>query len=272
MTVLIATGAFWLSFTALRSLTITAGVPQGEAWLWPLIIEGSMAHSTVALLALAHFPSDERAHAIDLRNYDSTWRAEVPFSDEQPVHPTRNGVLPPNYRSGHPQGRECAPPGRPAAHRLRSRPPVRDSSHLPKGVLLWSMMRRDYFLCQTPFRRRGDADLLVVRARCRQRPAGRPQSPDEPDATTVASPPRIVAKANPMPIPPLSQRRAGHAVSDTIGPISAAGNERTGRDQRAGTAREPWEPGDQGAQLPQKIWQSRDSRQRWQRRPHCAAR
>ncbi|WP_433194391.1 DUF2637 domain-containing protein [Nocardia sp. CA-107356] len=54
MTALIATGAFWLSFTALRSLAITAGVPHGEAWLWPLIIEGSMAQATVALLALAH--------------------------------------------------------------------------------------------------------------------------------------------------------------------------------------------------------------------------
>ncbi|MFR9774016.1 DUF2637 domain-containing protein [Nocardia sp. SC052] len=54
MTVLIAVGAFWLSFTALRSLAVTAGVPHGEAWLWPLIVEGSMAQATVALLALAH--------------------------------------------------------------------------------------------------------------------------------------------------------------------------------------------------------------------------
>ncbi|VFA98035.1 DUF2637 domain-containing protein [Nocardia cyriacigeorgica] len=54
MTALIAAGAFWLSFTALRSLAVTAGVPGKEAWLWPLIIEGSMAQSTVALLALAH--------------------------------------------------------------------------------------------------------------------------------------------------------------------------------------------------------------------------
>ncbi|WP_329408243.1 DUF2637 domain-containing protein [Nocardia vinacea] len=54
MTAFIAIGAFWLSFTALRSLAITAGVPHGEAWLWPLIIEGSMAQATVALLTLAH--------------------------------------------------------------------------------------------------------------------------------------------------------------------------------------------------------------------------
>ncbi len=61
MTALIAAGAFWLSFTALRSLAVTAGVPGKEAWLWPLIIEGSMAQSTVALLALAH--SSNSAHA-----------------------------------------------------------------------------------------------------------------------------------------------------------------------------------------------------------------
>ncbi|MFC8042807.1 DUF2637 domain-containing protein [Nocardia sp. NPDC057353] len=56
MTALIAAGAFWLSFTALRSLAVTAGVPAHEAWLWPLIIEGSMAQATVALLTLAHAP------------------------------------------------------------------------------------------------------------------------------------------------------------------------------------------------------------------------
>ncbi|MFX0573737.1 DUF2637 domain-containing protein [Nocardia nepalensis] len=54
MTVLIAAGAFWLSFTALRAMALLAGVPVNEAWLWPLIVEGSMAQSTVALLALAH--------------------------------------------------------------------------------------------------------------------------------------------------------------------------------------------------------------------------
>lgn len=47
MTAFIAIGAFWLSFTALRSLAITAGIPHGEAWLWPLIIEGSMTQPTV---------------------------------------------------------------------------------------------------------------------------------------------------------------------------------------------------------------------------------
>ncbi|MQY23055.1 DUF2637 domain-containing protein [Nocardia macrotermitis] len=59
MTVLIAGGAFWLSFTALRALAVQAGIPTHEAWLWPLIIEGSMAQSTVALLALARSPRFE---------------------------------------------------------------------------------------------------------------------------------------------------------------------------------------------------------------------
>ncbi|WP_216907540.1 DUF2637 domain-containing protein [Nocardia noduli] len=69
MTVLIATGAFWLSFTALRSLAIVAGVPAGEAWLWPVIIEGSMAQATVALLALAHSGHGEKgAHQTDRAN------------------------------------------------------------------------------------------------------------------------------------------------------------------------------------------------------------
>ncbi|WP_280345648.1 DUF2637 domain-containing protein [Nocardia neocaledoniensis] len=54
LTVVIAGGAFWLSFTALRALAITAGVPAGEAWLWPLIVEGSMTQSSLALLILAH--------------------------------------------------------------------------------------------------------------------------------------------------------------------------------------------------------------------------
>ncbi|MGI5219280.1 DUF2637 domain-containing protein [Nocardia sp. CA-290969] len=62
MTVLIAAGAFWLSFTALRSLAIIAGIPPGEAWLWPVIIEGSMGQATVALLSLARSPtSDDEA-------------------------------------------------------------------------------------------------------------------------------------------------------------------------------------------------------------------
>ncbi|MGW5111444.1 DUF2637 domain-containing protein [Nocardia sp. NPDC004123] len=59
MTVLIAAGAFSLSFTALRDLAGTTGVPATEAWLWPLIIEGSMTQASVAVLALARSPQPE---------------------------------------------------------------------------------------------------------------------------------------------------------------------------------------------------------------------
>ncbi|AYF78462.1 DUF2637 domain-containing protein [Nocardia yunnanensis] len=54
MTMLIAVGAFRLSFTALRDLAISAAVPEQQAWLWPVIVEGSMAQATIALLACAH--------------------------------------------------------------------------------------------------------------------------------------------------------------------------------------------------------------------------
>jgi len=54
LTVVIAGAAFWMSFPALRSLAVIAGVPAAEAWLWPLIVEGSMTQSTIALLTLAH--------------------------------------------------------------------------------------------------------------------------------------------------------------------------------------------------------------------------
>ncbi len=62
MTLLITGGAFRLSFTALRSLALISGVPAGEAWLWPLIIEGSMAQATVALLVIAGPVPVHRAH------------------------------------------------------------------------------------------------------------------------------------------------------------------------------------------------------------------
>ncbi|WP_433664763.1 DUF2637 domain-containing protein [Nocardia sp. CA-128927] len=97
MTALIAAGAFWLSFTALRSLALLAGIPAGEAWLWPLIVEGSMAQATIALLALAHTTNrlGHRAHADGLStcpsvNLTDTTTLEV----EPPTHPgVNNGAV-----------------------------------------------------------------------------------------------------------------------------------------------------------------------------------
>jgi len=51
-TVLIAAGAFWLSFTALSDLARRSGVEPGQAWAWPLIVDGLIVVATVAVVAL----------------------------------------------------------------------------------------------------------------------------------------------------------------------------------------------------------------------------
>ncbi|NLU83009.1 DUF2637 domain-containing protein [Rhodococcus sp. HNM0569] len=52
-TVLIALGAFWLSFTALADLARRSGVNEGQAWAWPLIVDGIIVVATVSVVALA---------------------------------------------------------------------------------------------------------------------------------------------------------------------------------------------------------------------------
>ena len=51
-TVLIAAFAFWLSFTALSDLARRSGVDAGQAWAWPLIVDGLIVVATVAVVAL----------------------------------------------------------------------------------------------------------------------------------------------------------------------------------------------------------------------------
>lgn len=52
-TVLIAAGAFWLSFVALADLARRSGIDAGQAWAWPLIVDGIIVVATVAVVALA---------------------------------------------------------------------------------------------------------------------------------------------------------------------------------------------------------------------------
>lgn len=52
-TVLIALGAFWLSFTALADLARRSGIEAGQAWAWPLIVDGIIVVATVSVVALA---------------------------------------------------------------------------------------------------------------------------------------------------------------------------------------------------------------------------
>lgn len=51
-TVLIAAFAFWLSFTALSDLARRSGIDAGQAWAWPLIVDGLIVVATVAVVAL----------------------------------------------------------------------------------------------------------------------------------------------------------------------------------------------------------------------------
>lgn len=52
-TVFIAAGAFWLSFTSLADLAARSGIGSGQAWAWPLIVDGIIVVATVAVVALA---------------------------------------------------------------------------------------------------------------------------------------------------------------------------------------------------------------------------
>ena len=46
-------GAFGLSFTALADLAARSGIGTGQAWAWPLIVDGIIVVATVAIVALA---------------------------------------------------------------------------------------------------------------------------------------------------------------------------------------------------------------------------
>jgi hypothetical protein len=52
-TVLIAAGAFILSFASLTDLASRSGIDRNLAWIWPIIVDGLIVASTVAIVALA---------------------------------------------------------------------------------------------------------------------------------------------------------------------------------------------------------------------------
>lgn len=51
-TIVIGIGAFWLSFTALADLAARSGVPERQAWIWPLLVDGLIVVATIAVVAL----------------------------------------------------------------------------------------------------------------------------------------------------------------------------------------------------------------------------
>ena len=51
--------AFVLSFAGLFNLAQRSGIPWWLAWLWPLIVDGTIVQATVAIRALAAFDSQQ---------------------------------------------------------------------------------------------------------------------------------------------------------------------------------------------------------------------
>lgn len=49
----VGAAAFRLSFATLRDLAVLAHIPQGDAWLFPLIIDGTIVQATAGALVLA---------------------------------------------------------------------------------------------------------------------------------------------------------------------------------------------------------------------------
>ena len=67
MTTLLAACAFILSFDALRDLAIRCGVRESLGWLWPVVVDVTIAQATISLLALSRtfaIPASERGDDI----------------------------------------------------------------------------------------------------------------------------------------------------------------------------------------------------------------
>jgi uncharacterized membrane protein YidH (DUF202 family) len=61
ITVGIGAASFVLSFAALRDLAARAGIPGQLAWLWPMIVDGTILQATMAVVALAGHRDRERS-------------------------------------------------------------------------------------------------------------------------------------------------------------------------------------------------------------------
>lgn len=62
-TILLALGAFWLSLTTLQDLAILSGIPAGQAWVWPLIVDGVILEATISVVALRNSARTARRFA-----------------------------------------------------------------------------------------------------------------------------------------------------------------------------------------------------------------
>lgn len=56
--ILLGAGAFTLSFDALRDLALAGGIRPSLTWIWPLMLDLSIAHATLELFGLPSRPTD----------------------------------------------------------------------------------------------------------------------------------------------------------------------------------------------------------------------
>jgi hypothetical protein len=56
----VGAASFALSFAALRDLAVRGHVPTGLAWLWPLIVDGTILNATLGVVVLASYPQHRR--------------------------------------------------------------------------------------------------------------------------------------------------------------------------------------------------------------------
>ncbi|WP_018604241.1 DUF2637 domain-containing protein [Mycobacterium sp. 155] len=187
-TIVLALGAFVLSFDALRSLAVVVGFRPSIAWIWPAVIDVAIGHATLCLLSLSR-PRRSTSPAGTLAP-----RGEPALS---PTSDVRIGVQTPAPPSATPAafsvesevgGATAATPGVPSTMQARALAAVpAASSSPPEG-------RAGIANCPDPAvirRWRPHADSLLASTRMRQKPeviaAVLAQRADGKRATSIAA-------------------------------------------------------------------------------------
>lgn len=90
MTLALAASAFVLSFTALRGVAVTVGVPEPIAWLWPCAIDVAIAQATLCLLSVGRPGTGRRPDTAPVRA-----AMAAPVRGEQPADVVTQNDSPP---------------------------------------------------------------------------------------------------------------------------------------------------------------------------------
>jgi Protein of unknown function (DUF2637) len=81
MTISVAACAFFLSFDALRALAVMLGWPSGTAWLFPIVIDVSIAQATFGLLSLSPVQATSAAQQPTTEEHQSARTLSGPVAD-----------------------------------------------------------------------------------------------------------------------------------------------------------------------------------------------